>query len=267
MSTASDTVRAERQGPVARITLNRPDRYNAFDDEMSFAFIDALKAANKDPEVRVVVLTGAGKAFCSGQDLKAVQGAVSGAGAPRDLGASVEQRYNPMLRAIYQSDKPFVCRLNGVAAGAGAGVALACDVVIASEASSLLMAFARIGLVPDSGISYILPRLVGTRRAFELMALPETISADEAWRLGMINRVVPATDLDAATDAVVTRLASAPTKAIGYIKKMLRQSWDHDLDRQLLAEQHHQQMAGLTDDYREGVTAFNEKRAAQFKGR
>lgn len=266
MSTpTSDTITSVKAGAVARITLNRPDRYNAFDDEMSYAFIDALKAANKDPEVRVVVLTGAGKAFCSGQDLKAVKAVAEG--LPRNLGESVEQRYNPMLRAIYLSEKPFVCRLNGVAAGAGAGVALACDVVIASEAASLLMAFARIGLVPDSGISYILPRLIGTRRAFELIAMPETVSADEAWRLGLVNRVVPATGLDEAVDAVVERLATAPTKAIGYIKKMLRQSLDRDLDAQLLAEQHHQQMAGLTADYREGVAAFNEKRPAQFQGR
>ncbi len=262
----SSSLLVERTGAVARLTFNRPDRYNAFDDELSFAFIDALKAVNKDPEVRVVVLSGAGKAFCSGQDLKAVKDAVSDASAPRDLGASVEQRYNPMMRAIYLSDKPFVCRLNGVAAGAGAGVALACDVVIASEAATLLMAFARIGLVPDSGISYILPRLLGTRRSFELMALPESLSADEALRLGMINRVVPATSLDEAVEEVVQRLATAPTKAIGYIKKMLRQSWDHDLERQLLAEQHHQQMAGFTADYREGVAAFNEKRPAQFTG-
>jgi 2-(1,2-epoxy-1,2-dihydrophenyl)acetyl-CoA isomerase len=265
----SDTLKLHIADAVARITFNRPDRYNAFDDEMSFAFIDALKAVNKDPAVRVVVLTGEGKAFCSGQDLKAVKDAVSGeAGAPpRDLGESVAKRYNPMMKAIYTSPKPFVCRLNGVAAGAGAGVALACDVVIASEASSLLMAFAKIGLVPDSGISYILPRLVGARRAFDMAALPETISADEALRLGMVNRVVPAADLDAATDQVVQRLAAAPTKAVGYIKKMLYASSTNTLDAQLEAEMQYQQLAGYTDDYREGVAAFNEKRPATFTGK
>ena len=163
----SDILLYEVKDGVCTITLNRPDRYNAFNNDLSFQFIDALKAARKDPEVRVIVLTGAGKAFCSGQDLKDVQGKT------RSLGESVRKRYNPMIRLIMTIEKPFVCRLNGVAAGAGASIALACDYVVASEHVKMVWAFANIGLVLDSGSSYFLPRMVGRQKAFELATLGE----------------------------------------------------------------------------------------------
>jgi 2-(1,2-epoxy-1,2-dihydrophenyl)acetyl-CoA isomerase len=252
---------AEADG-IATITLNRPDRYNAFNNDMSFEFIDALKKVAKDPAVRVVVLTGAGKAFCSGQDLKDIAGQQN-----RSIADSVEQRYNPIMRLIYGTEKPFICRLNGVAAGAGAGIALACDYVVASQESSLLFAFARIGLVLDSASSYILPRLVGTRKAFELAALAETISISQALEWKMVNKVVALAELDAEVMAVAKKFAQAPTRAIGLIKKMLHKSYQSDLDGMLETEKHYQTIAGSTADYKEGVAAFNEKRAAVFTGK
>ncbi len=251
---------AQAEG-IATITLNRPDRYNAFNNDMSTEVIACLKLVAKDPDVRVVVLTGAGKAFCSGQDLKDVAGQQN-----RSIADSVEQRYNPMMRLVYGTEKPFICRLNGVAAGAGAGLALACDYVVMSEEASLLFAFARIGLVPDSASSYILPRLVGARKAFELAALAETITPQQALDWRMVNTVVPAAKLDETTTAIAHRFASAPTRAIGLIKKMMHKSYQSDLNTMLETEKHYQTIAGSTADYREGVAAFNEKRKAVFKG-
>lgn len=251
---------AEADG-IATITLNRPDRYNAFNNDMSFEFIDVLKKVAKEPAVRVVVLTGAGKAFCSGQDLKDIAGQQN-----RSIADSVEQRYNPIMRLIYGTEKPFICRLNGVAAGAGAGIALACDYVVASQESSLLFAFARIGLVLDSASSYILPRLVGARKAFELAALAETITPAQALEWRMVNKVVAPTELDAEVLKVAQKFAQAPTRAIGLIKKMLHKSYQSTLDEMLETEKHYQTIAGSTNDYKEGVAAFNEKRAAKFTG-
>jgi 2-(1,2-epoxy-1,2-dihydrophenyl)acetyl-CoA isomerase len=249
---------------VARITLNRPDRYNAFNNAMSAELNELLKQVARDPEVRVVVITGAGeKAFCSGQDLK---DAAATAGT-RNLGDSVERRYNPMIRGVIFTEKPFIARLNGAAAGAGAGLALACDFVVASEESYLLFAFANIGLVLDSGTSYTLPRLVGMRKAIEYAILGEKIPAQQALVDGLINRVVPAAELDAATDALAERLAAAPTKAVGYIKKMLHASLVHDLNHSLTLEKHYQELAGSTHDASEGVMAFIEKRKPVYKGK
>lgn len=251
-------------GGIARITLNRPESYNAFNTTLSHELIDTLKQVARDPEVRVVVLTGAGdRAFCSGQDLK---DSAATAGT-RNLGQSVEQRYNPLVRLVTGTEKPFICRLNGAAAGAGAGLALACDFVIAAEHAYLLFAFVNIGLVPDTGSSYLLPRLVGLRKAMAYAALGEKIPAAQALADGLISQVVPAEGLDAATDALAQRLAQAPTKAIGYIKKMLHQSTQHDLEHALQNEQHYQELAGKTDDMVEGVLAFVEKRKPVYKGR
>ena len=245
---------------ICTIMLNRPDRFNAFNEEMSKEFMEALKAAEKDSEVRVIVLTGAGKAFCSGQDLKDI------AGQKRSLADSIERRYNPMIKKVTGIEKPIICRLNGIGAGAGASLALACDMIIASEDSALLEAFVNIGLVPDSGSSYFLPRLVGRQKAFEIAALGDKITAKEAAELGLVNKVVPAAELDAAVLAVAQRFASGATKAIGMIKRMLNRSFESSLDEMLEQEKYCQEIAGNSQDYQEGVAAFNEKRRPEFKG-
>lgn len=249
---------------VARLTLNRPESYNAFNNELSFALLDQLKKINRDPAVRVVVVTGAGeKAFCSGQDLKDSAASMGS----RNLGVSVATRYNPLVRAVVGSPKPFIARINGAAAGAGAGLALACDFAIAAEHAYLLFAFVNIGLVPDTGSSYSLTRLVGLRKAMEYAVLGEKIPAAQAVQDGLINRVVPAAELDATVDALAERLAAAPTKAIGYIKKMLHEATQRDLEHALASEQHHQELAGYTEDMIEGVTAFVQKRKPAYKGK
>ncbi len=246
---------------IATITFNRPDTYNAFNNDMSFQFIDLLKQVRKDPAVRVVVLTGNGKAFSSGQDLKDVQG------KKRSLGESVEKRYNPMVRLITGIEKPFICRMNGVAAGAGASIALACDYIIASEKAKMVWAFANIGLVLDSGSSYFLPRLVGRQKAFELATLGDKISSQQALELGLVNQVVAPEELDAAVQVIAARYAKAPTKAIGLIKRMLNRSFNSSVDEMLEMEKHGQEIAGRTEDYQEGVLAFNEKRTPVYKGK
>jgi 2-(1,2-epoxy-1,2-dihydrophenyl)acetyl-CoA isomerase len=257
----SDILQYEVRDKVATITLNRPERYNAFDNPLSFEFIDALKEARKDAGVRAIVLTGAGKAFCSGQDLQAV------AGTKRSLGESVDKRYNPMIRLITQTEKPFICRMNGVAAGAGASIALACDYVIAVDTASMVFAFANIGLVLDSGSSYFLPRLVGRQKAFEIATLGEKIPIAEAHRLGLVNQVVAADQLDAAVGAIAQRYANAPTKAIGLIKRMLNRSFESSLEEMLEQEKFGQEIAGRTEDYQEGVNSFVEKRKPNYQGR
>ncbi len=250
-----------QENGVATITLNRPDRFNAFNNELSFELIEALKKSGKDPEVRVVVLTGAGKAFCSGQDLKDIQG------TKRSLGESVEKRYNPKVRLISTLEKPVICSLNGVAAGAGAGLALACDYVIAASEAYFVFSFINVGLVSDSGSSYTLPRLVGKRRAFEMLSLGEKISATEALALGMINSVVSADELEKATQEIALRYAQMPTKAVGMMKKMLNRSSHSSLDQMLELEMFYQEIAGSSADYQEGVNAFNEKRKPNFTGK
>ena len=246
---------------VATITLNRPDVFNAFNDQQSYDLQDALKQVARDERVRVVVLTGAGKAFCSGQDLKAIAGA-----SKRDLSESLEKRYNPIIRAMRGLPKPILCRLNGVAAGAGCSLALACDLVVASSAASMIEVFVNVGLVLDSGSSFFLPRAVGSLKAFELSTLGSKVSAQEALQLGMVNRVVAPEELDAAIAELAARYASAPTKAIGLMKRMLNKSFSSTLDEMLDYEAYCQKIAGNSADYREGVAAFNEKRKPQFKG-
>jgi 2-(1,2-epoxy-1,2-dihydrophenyl)acetyl-CoA isomerase len=247
---------------VAIITLNRPDVYNALNDGITFELQDALKAVAKDEQVRVVVLTGEGKAFCSGQDLKA-----GSAEEKRSFMDSLQKRYNPIVRAMRNLPKPILCRLNGVAAGAGCSLALACDMIVASEEATLIEVFINIGLVPDSGSSYFLPRLVGMAKAFELASMGSRIKAKEALELGLINKVVPADQLDDAIKEYATHFATAPTKSIGLIKKMLNKSTTSSLDDMLKYEAYCQEIAGSSYDYKEGVTAFLEKRKAAFLGK
>jgi 2-(1,2-epoxy-1,2-dihydrophenyl)acetyl-CoA isomerase len=245
---------------VATITLNRPEVYNALNDEITFELQDALKAVARDEQVRVVVLTGEGKAFCSGQDLKA------GTAQKRSFMDSLHRRYNPIIRALRNLPKPVVCRLNGVAAGAGCSLALACDIIVASEEATLIEVFINIGLVPDSGSSYFLPRLVGLARAFELCTMGTRVKATDALKMGLVNQVVPPDKLDEAVQHYTSYYAQAPTKAIGLIKKMLNKSSVATLDDMLDYEAYCQEIAGNTHDYQEGVRAFLEKRKPHFKG-
>lgn len=247
---------------VATITLNRPEVYNALNDAITYELQDALKAAAKDEAVRMVVLTGAGKAFCAGQDLKAVAGQEK-----RSFMESLHKRYNPIIRAMKSLPKPIVARVNGVAAGAGCSLALACDIIVASEEATLIEVFINIGLVPDSGSSYFLPRLVGMAKAFELCSMGSRVKAAEALQLGLINKVVPADQLDAAVKEYTDYFATAPTKAIGLIKKMLDKSTTSTLEEMLEYEAYCQEIAGTSKDYKEGVTAFLEKRKPAFEGK
>jgi 2-(1,2-epoxy-1,2-dihydrophenyl)acetyl-CoA isomerase len=249
------------QAGVCTITLNRPEVFNAFNEEQSYELQDALKQATKDAEVRVVVLTGAGKAFCSGQDLKSSR-------TEDDLMFynSLEKRYNPIIRAMRAMPKPILCRLNGVAAGAGCSLALACDMIIAADSAKMIEVFVNIGLVPDSGSSFFLPRLVGYQKAFELCAMGTRISAEEAYRMGIINKVVPDEELDTAVKSYTDYFVAAPTKAIGLMKKMLDKAATSGLDEMLEYEKYAQQIAGSSADYKEGVKAFAEKRKPNFSG-
>lgn len=246
---------------VATITLNRPEVYNALNNEITFELQDAFKKVKKDPEVRVVVLTGEGKAFCSGQDLKA-----SSAEPNRSFSDSIHKRYNPIIKAIRNLPKPVICRLNGVAAGAGCSFALACDLIVASESSKLIEVFVNIGLVLDSGSSYFLPRLVGSAKAFELATMGNRVSAKDAEAMGLVNEAVPDAELDAAVAKYTDYYASAPTKAIGLMKKMLNKSQNASLEDMLKYEAYCQDIAGASKDHKEGVTAFLEKRKPEFLG-
>lgn len=254
-------IKLEKKENIGYISLNRPDVFNAFNDEQSYELQDALKEVKRDAEIRVVVLTGEGKAFCSGQDLKAIADSKN-----RSLSDSLYKRYNPIIKSMREMPKPIICRLNGVAAGAGASLALACDFIIASENASLIEVFVNVGLVPDSGSSYFLPRSVSPARAFELATMASKVTAHQALEWGMINRVVTVDELDQTVNQVALYYAAAPTLAIGMIKKMLNKATYSDLDTMLQYEAWCQEIAGRSSDYKEGVAAFNEKRKPEFKG-
>ncbi len=256
-----ETILFEVKEGIASLTLNRPDVFNAFNEQLSSDVNDALKKVSKDKSIRVLVISGAGKAFCSGQDLKAIAGSKN-----RSLSESLYKRYNPMIKAIRNLPIPVICKLNGVAAGAGCSLALSCDMIIASENASLIEVFVNVGLVLDSGSSYFLPRLLGSARAFELAALGSKVTAQQAAEWGMINRVVKAEELEDEVGRLASHFATAPTKAIGLMKKMLQKSYTSDLDTMLEYEAYCQEIAGRSDDYKEGVAAFNEKRKPAFKG-
>lgn len=257
-----ETVLFEVNNGIATLTLNRPEVFNAFNEQQSFDVIDALKNTAKDKSIRVLVITGSGKAFCSGQDLKSIAGAEN-----RSLRESIDKRYNPMIKAIRNLPIPVICRLNGVAAGAGCSLALACDMIVASENASLIEVFVNVGLVLDSGSSYFLPRLVGSARAFEMSTMGSKITAQQAFEWGMVNRVCAAEELDNEVKKLTDYYAVAPTKAIALMKKMLNKSFQSDLDTMLEYEAQYQEIAGRSEDNKEGVKAFNEKRKPEFKGR
>ncbi len=246
---------------VTTITLNRPDVYNALNDEITYELQDAFKKATKDEATRVVVFTGEGKAFCSGQDLKAAVG-----DQKRSFSASLEKRYNPLISLMRNMPKPIICRLNGVAAGAGCSLALASDILVMAEETFLVEVFVNIGLVMDSGSSYFLPRLVGSSKAFELATMGSRVYGKEAVELGIANKSVPLAELDEAVKPYTDYYKNAPTKAIGLMKKMLNKSGNSDLKAMLEYEKYCQEIAGTSHDYKEGVSAFLEKRKAKFTG-
>jgi 2-(1,2-epoxy-1,2-dihydrophenyl)acetyl-CoA isomerase len=250
---------------IARITLNRPERLNSFTTAMHAEVRDALAAVKNDPTARVLLLTGAGRGFCAGQDL--ADRAVAPGGAPVDLGASIENNYRPLVLTLRSLAMPVVCAVNGVAAGAGANIALACDIVIASRSASFIQAFSRIGLIPDSGGSFFLPRLVGTARAMGLALLGDKLSAEQAAAWGMIWQCVDEAEFSAAVEKLVAQLAQAPTRGLAAIKHALYASTGNTLEAQLDLERDLQRALGYSGDYREGVAAFLEKRAPRFTGR
>ncbi len=250
---------------VLTLTLNRPERYNAISVSLQEALGRAVRRAAAEDECRVVLLTGAGKGFCAGADL--TDRTIKPGESRPDLGESLDKRYNPLIRAMRKLPKPIVCAVNGAAAGAGANLALACDIVLAAKSAKFLQAFARIGLVPDAGGTWILPRLVGDARARALMMLADPIGAEEAEAWGMIYRAVDDDQLMGAAHEIAERLAAGPTRAYGLMKRAFAASFDNNLDAQLDLERDLQREAGATDEFVEGMRAFLEKRPANFRAK
>ena len=257
-----ETIVFETTGPVARITLNRPDRLNSFTVQMHEELRDAL--ANLGA-ARVVVLTGAGRGFCAGQDLG--DRAVAAGGKPVDLGETVEQCWNPLIRTLTSLPQPVIARVNGVAAGAGANIALACDIVVAAKSAKFIQSFSAIGLIPDSGGTWALPRLIGQSRALGLALTGEPLPAERAEEWGLIWKAVEDDALDSEVEAIADKLASLPPLGLAAIKEMIRSSWQYSLDEELERQAGAMRRLGFTEDYREGVAAFLEKRPPKFSGR
>jgi len=254
----------ETRSGVAILTLNRPDSLNSFTTDMHAEARDVLDRVARDKMIRCLLLTGAGRGFCAGQDLN--DRAVAPGGEMPDLGESIEKNYNPLIRAIMQLPKPVICAVNGIAAGAGANIALACDIVLAGRSAAFVQGFTKIGLVPDSGGSWTLPRLVGRARAMGLVMLNNKISAEQAFQWGMIWQVVDDAKLMEEALAIATHLARQPTRGLGLTKQAINMGGGNSLQEQLELEKELQATAGRSSDYREGVAAFLEKRAPNFIG-
>ncbi len=254
-------VEVDAEAKVATVTLNRPEALNSLTVPMKQELLAAFRRLERDAAVRAVILTGAGRAFCAGQDLKE---RLQPDAAP--LGVDLRERYNPIIRAMRSLPKPIVGAVNGVAAGAGASLAMACDIRIAADTASFALAFGRVGLVPDSGATWFLPRLVGATKAAEIALLGDPVSAMDAERLGLVGRVVAASDLASEARAMAERLAAGAPRAMALTKRALDASWDRDLDAALEYEAHLQDMAGRTKDHQEGMAAFLEKRPPSFSG-
>jgi 2-(1,2-epoxy-1,2-dihydrophenyl)acetyl-CoA isomerase len=258
---AYETIEFKLEAGIARLTLNRPDRLNSFTVQMHEEVADALTQLG---EARCLVLTGAGRGFCAGQDLS--DRAVA-PGEAVDIGESVELRYNPLVRTLVNLPMPVIARVNGVAAGAGANIALACDIVIAARSAKFIQSFAAIGLIPDSGGTWVLPRLVGQARALGLALTGEPLEAERAAAWGLIWKAVEDEQLDAEVDALASRFATGPTRGLARIKSMIRESWGQSLDSELDRQRDAMRELGFGDDYREGVAAFMEKRKPNFTGK
>lgn len=258
----SKNIQVEIKDRVAKISLNRPKVFNSFNREMAFELQDALNKAAENDEVRAILLTGNGKAFCAGQDLKEVTDPDLNPG----FKAILEEHYNPVIKLIRETAKPIIAAVNGVAAGAGANIALACDIVVASESAAFIQAFSKIGLIPDSAGTFFLPRLIGFQKASALAMLGDKIDAKEAERLGMIYKYFSAENFTEESVKLAQKMAKMPTKALALTKEALNQSLTNNLDEQLALESKFQIEAASTADYKEGVSAFVEKRKPEFKG-
>ncbi len=259
-----ETILFEMTDGMARLTLNRPARLNSFNTTMHAEVRDAL-AAVQTAGARVLVITGAGRGFCAGQDLG--DRAVAPGGAAADLGESIEHHYKPLVLALRRLPLPVLAAVNGVAAGAGANIALACDLVVAARSASFVQSFSRIGLVPDSGGTWLLPRLLGGARAMGLAMLAEKLPAQQAADWGLIWRCIDDEDFAGEVDTIARQLACAPTRSLAHTKRLMREGWDHTLEEQLDAERDAQRELGFSADYAEGVAAFAQKRDPKFTGR
>lgn len=260
-----ETIIVEKKNLIDRITFNRPSALNALNDQMGEEFYSALKEAEKDPGTRCLVITGAGRAFSAGEDVSGLKERYSGGHSP-SLGDHLRKKYHPIITRLRNMEKPIIARLNGVAAGSGASIALACDFRIASEEAGLKQAFIGVGLVPDSGSSYFLAHALGHGRALELIMTGRTVSAREAETLGLVNKVVPATELDKTVDEFAEKLANGPTRALGLSKRVLNQASRLELSEALEYEAQNQEIAGKTKDHLEAVKSFLEKRQPKFTG-
>lgn len=256
------TILYKIENSVATLTLNRPEKFNSFNKEMSLELQQCLDKAEADESVRCIVLTGKGKAFCAGQDLAE---AIDPNGP--ELEHIVAEHYNPIIIRIRKIEKPIIAAVNGVAAGAGANIALACDIVVANETGALIQAFSKIGLIPDSGGTYFLPRLIGMQRAAALMMTAEKVTAKEAVNMGMIYKSFSDDSFESEVKKLAEALGQMPTKGLGLTKRLLNESYSNTLEQQLNREKEVQVEAGATFDFKEGVDAFLEKRKAEFKGK
>ncbi|MEO5643845.1 MAG: enoyl-CoA hydratase-related protein [Bacteroidia bacterium] len=258
---STTTILTETQGNVAIIKLNRPDKFHSFNREMALGLQAALDEAEADKNIRAILLTASGKAFCAGQDLgEAID--ESGPGIEK----IVQEHYNPIILRLRKIEKPIVCAINGVAAGAGASISLACDILVAGASATFIQAFSKIALIPDSGGTFILPRLIGFQRATALMMLGDKVSATEAYQMGMIYKVTEDNKLMETALGIAKTLSEMPTKALGLTKKLLNEGITNSLEQQLIREGQEQVVAAGTSDFREGIAAFMEKRKANFKG-